>query len=165
MAAAIAVPLAIAWIQNMMSKSGDSGVQSANQDKLRLLAEAQQQLGNYRPQLMKAQMGAMSQRLGEYKGAKDALATMYGGGGGGAPAHPPAAPTMGVLPHPGMLGQPQSFGAMGGAQGSQTSYGMPRGPMPMPSMPMPPQAGNGPPMGTPARGLPDPMQFLGKRIY
>ena len=158
--AAIGVPLAMAAISKAMSSSGDSGVASANANKLQLMGQAQKDLGAYRPQLMQAEMGAMNNRLGAYRGAQDALATMYGGGRNPAPR--------GVLPDPSVLGQGNSFGGMRQPMGAQSNLGRPGssgGPIPMPSAPSAPQMGNGPPMGSPPRSLPDPTAFLGRKPY
>ena len=162
--AAIGVPLAIAAITSAMSSSNDSGVDAANANKLQLMNKAQGEIGAYRPELMKQEMGAMNRRLGTYHGTQDALATMYGGlkgaqgvgGAGGTGGGPMAAMRSGG-------GGGMSLGANLGQLGQ---LGTPPSTMQRPVPPTlqgPPQMGNGPPMGTPQRSLPDPMQFIGRK--
>lgn len=149
--AAVAIPLVASYIANQMNKSGDSKVDDANANKLQLMGQAQKDLSAYRPQMANAQMGAMGQQLGQFKGAQDALATMYGGG-----AHASAMPGRG-LPNPGMLAGSAAFGRLPGAPQAPVGPDA-SGLRPMPSLSLP--GGNGPPLGTPQRGLPDPAAFL-----
>lgn len=180
--AAIGIPAAIALFSELTSDKGgaDAGVSAANADKLRLMKQAQDQLGQYRPQLANAEMGAMKDVQSSYQGANDALATMYGGGRKTAPGGPGS--SMGMLPDPSVLGSTKDNTSLrqmsgGGAniQGPpKQAFSPPGGPLgtgpkPMGSIadaasgvsPFGGVLGKGPPMGTPTRGLPDPMQILG----
>lgn len=72
----------VGGLYGLLSGDDDNqgAVDAANAQKLALMREAQAKLDAYRPQLMGAEQGAMTRRLGAYGGAQDALATMYGKG-------------------------------------------------------------------------------------